>query len=91
LLKVAIEREWKKRLELARKGNYKAGTPSEGMLAKFGYHVGAVNGVEIDARRKILRHFVESQLPMVGSPAYSDEWGEPGPPPEKWSDLNYVF
>jgi hypothetical protein len=76
-VKAAVEREWKKRLDRARKGRYSPVTPQIGMLATLGYRVGKVNGEKGSVRRKILAHVIEGELPMVGSPAYTDEWGTP--------------
>jgi hypothetical protein len=73
----AIEREWNERLDRARAGTYSYTTPNEGMLATLGYRVGSVNGEKTPIRRQILKHVLELQLPMVGSPAYTDEWGAP--------------
>ena len=72
-----IECEWKRRLDLARAGNCAYGSPPEGMLATLGYHVGNVEGESTPVRRLILKHLVERQLPLVQSPAYTDEWGTP--------------
>jgi len=72
-----IEREWNKRLDRARAGTYSYATPNDGMLATLGYRVGIVNGEKAPIRRQILKHVLELQLPMVGSPAYTDEWGTP--------------
>jgi hypothetical protein len=72
-----VEHEWKKRLERARAGTYLAARPSDGMLATLGYRVGNVSGEKTPNRRLILKLLLERQLPMVGSPAYTDEWGAP--------------
>src|ERR1700681_4864087 len=71
----AVEHEWKKRLERARAGTHLAARPNEGMLATLGYRVGSVNGEKTPNRRRILKQLLERQLPMVGSPTYTDEWG----------------
>ena len=34
-------------------------------------------GQKTPIRRQILKHLLERQLPMVGSPAYTEEWGAP--------------
>jgi hypothetical protein len=73
----AVEQEWKKRLDRARAGAHLPARPNEGMLATLGYRVGSVNGEKTPNRRRILKHLLERQLPMVGSPAYTDEWGAP--------------
>jgi hypothetical protein len=73
----AVEDEWKKRLERARAGTYLAARPNDGMLATLGYRVGNANGEKTPNRRLILKLLLERQLPMVGSPAYTDEWGAP--------------
>jgi hypothetical protein len=37
-----------------------------------------VNGEKTPIRRQVLKLVLEQlQLPIVGSPAYTDEWGEP--------------
>lgn len=74
---VAIEGEWKKRLDRARAGTYSTARPNDGMLATLGYRVGSVNGEKTLIRRQILKNLIERQLPMVSSPAYTDEWGTP--------------
>jgi hypothetical protein len=73
----AIEHEWKKRLDRARAGTRSTARPNDGMLATLGYRVGSVNGEKTPIRRQILKHLLKLQLPMVGSPAYTDEWGAP--------------
>jgi hypothetical protein len=74
----AIGNEWAKRLDHARAGIRSTERPDDGMLATLGYRVGIVNGEKTPIRRKILELLVEQlQLPIVGSPAYTDEWGEP--------------
>jgi hypothetical protein len=74
----AIEREWKVRLDRARAGTSSTARPNDGMLATLGYRVGSVNGEKMPIRRQILKLVLEQlQLPIVGSPAYTDEWGEP--------------
>jgi hypothetical protein len=47
------------------------------MLATMGYHVGDTEGETTPIRRQILKQLLERQLPMVKSPAYTDEWGTP--------------
>jgi hypothetical protein len=76
----AIGQEWKKRLDLARIGVYSPDTPNIGMLATLGYHVGSVAGEKTSIRRKILAYVLEKELPLVGSPAYTHEWGSPTSP-----------
>jgi hypothetical protein len=74
----AIGNEWTKRLDQARAGTRSTERPNDGMLATLGYRVGSVNGEKTPIRRKILELILEQlQLPIVGSPAYTDEWGEP--------------
>jgi hypothetical protein len=46
--------------------------------------VGSVKGEKTPIRRQILSHLLELQLPMVGSPAYTDEWGTPKSPKRYW-------
>jgi len=70
----AIQDEWRRRLEMAQVGNYKATMPDKGMLATFGYHVG-VEGEPKDVRKKLLETIFVSDLPLVGSPAYTLQWG----------------
>lgn len=74
----AIGNEWTKRLDHARAGTRSTERPNDGMLATLGYRVGSVNGEKTPIRRQILELLLEQlQLPIVGSPAYTDEWGEP--------------
>ena len=75
-----IELEWKRRIDLARVGQYTYQSPSEGMLATLGYHVGNTEGESTPIRRLILKHLMERQLPLVKSPIYTDEWGTPNSP-----------
>ncbi|PPR61306.1 MAG: hypothetical protein CFH08_02222 [Alphaproteobacteria bacterium MarineAlpha3_Bin7] len=72
----AIQAEWAKRLEAAKRGAYKANTPNIGMLKSLGYSVGN-EGVKTSIRRTILDDIMTINLPIVGSPAYTLEWGEP--------------
>jgi hypothetical protein len=73
-----IGNEWTKRLDQARAGTSSTERPNDGMLATLGYRVGSVNGEKTPIRRKILELILEQlQLPIVGSPAYTDEWGDP--------------
>jgi hypothetical protein len=67
-----IEEEWQGRL----KGWSSDPRPNEGMLASLGYHVGN-NGETLAVRRRILKHVLEGELPVVGSVAYTAEWGRP--------------
>ena len=71
-----IQSEWKSRLTRARAGNYKASLPEIGMLKTFGYSVGE-SGERKEVRREALQMVFDSELPLVGSPAYTVEWGEP--------------
>jgi hypothetical protein len=73
----AIEREWKKRLDGARTKPDRHDSPPVGMLATLGYRVGATSGETKAVRRRILKHVLERQLPLVDSPGYTDEWGLP--------------
>jgi hypothetical protein len=74
----AIGDEWKNRLEHARAGARSTERPNDGMLSTLGYRVGSVNGEKTTIRRQVLKLVLEQlQLPIVGSPAYTDEWGEP--------------
>jgi len=70
-----IQNEWCSRLERANKGHYKATMPNIGMLATFGYCVGA-SGVKRASRLELLHIIFDSDLPVVGSPAYTAEWGK---------------
>jgi len=70
-----IQNEWCSRLERAKKGHYKATMPNIGMLATFGYCVGA-SGVKRSSRLELLHIIFDSDLPVVGSPAYTAEWGK---------------
>ena len=71
-----VEHEWAKRLALAKEGKYKASLPDIGMLKTMGYTVGALG--ESKARRQdVLEIVFVSELPLVGSPAYTLEWGTP--------------
>src|ERR1700737_3468229 len=67
-----IEQEWQRRL----KGSSCDPRPNEGMLAALGYHVGS-NGEKLAVRRRILKHVLEGELLVVGSVAYTAEWGRP--------------
>jgi hypothetical protein len=60
------------------------------MLATLGYHVGSVSGERTSVRRKILSRVLEEQLPMVGSPAYTYEWGTPNSA-KRYQKLVHVF
>jgi len=71
----AIQSEWRSRVERAKSGHYKATMPNKGMLSAFGYCVGA-SGVVRNKRLELLNLIFESDLPIVGSPAYTAEWGE---------------
>ena len=70
-----IQKVWRERLQLAKKGKYKATTPSIGMLKSFQYAVGN-DGLSQKKRQKILDTIFYSDLPVIGSPAYTIEWGE---------------
>ncbi|TLS66493.1 hypothetical protein FEF65_10010 [Mariprofundus erugo] len=72
----AVQSEWKLRLEQAKLGKYKATMPEEGMLKTFGYCVGSSGVVDSAVRQKLLVVIFKSDLPVVGSPAYTLEWGE---------------
>ena len=72
----AVQAEWLKRLQLAEKSAYKAETPRVGMLGTLGYSVGE-SGVNTKRRRVILDKVFTGELPIVGSPAYTLEWGHP--------------
>jgi hypothetical protein len=67
-----IELEWQRRAETVSLDP----RPAEGMLAALGYHVG-INGEKMAVRRRILKHVLEGELPLVGSAAYTAEWGKP--------------
>jgi hypothetical protein len=72
-----IEREWKNRSKMVRAGVHEYTSPQEGMLATLGYHVGNQNGERTPVRCLILKQVIERELPLVQSPAYTDEWGPP--------------
>ena len=86
----AIECEWKNRLDLARSGLYKYEQPQIGMLATLGYHVGNTEGEPTPIRRMILKNLLERQLPIVESPAYTDEWGPPNSPTRYWKLVRFL-
>jgi hypothetical protein len=71
----AIEREWQNRLDHPRTNTHRYEAPPVGMLGTLGYHVGSTNGAATAVRRRLLKHVLEGQLPLVDSPAYTDEWG----------------
>jgi hypothetical protein len=59
------------------------------MLAALGYHVGE-NGEKLPIRRRILRHVVEGELPVVVSISYTAEWGR-ALTPERLEKLTRFF
>jgi len=69
----AIESEWRRRVQ---RTFYFVQLPKVGMLAALGYHVGQ-GGEKMPVRRRILKHVVEGELPVVSSIAYTAEWGMP--------------
>lgn len=73
----AVECEWKTRLGKAPANHDRKGSPSVGMLATLGYHVGVNDGETTIARRRILKHTLERDLPLVDSFSYTMEWGPP--------------
>lgn len=73
----AIAHEWKQRLERAVAGGVLTARPTKGMLHELGYKVGQ-EGERTPIRRQILKQVVEMDLPLVSSPAYTNEWGTPG-------------
>jgi hypothetical protein len=85
----AVEQEWKNRLSLARAGHHSYATPHVGMLATLGYHVGSVQGEKSSVRKKILAQILIRHLPMVSSPAYTDEWGEPKSSKRYWRLIHF--
>jgi hypothetical protein len=68
-----LQREWERRVS---RSTYTIVRPNVGMLAELGYRVGN-NGERLSVRRQILKHVVERGLPVVGSVAYTAEWGKP--------------
>ena len=73
----AIGDEWAARIARAEQPLSAAGEiPETGMLATLGYHVGH-GGERTATRRAILDYLMTEQLPMVDSPVYVAEWGEP--------------
>jgi hypothetical protein len=89
LVLAAIEREWKLRLDRARDGKLVAERPSKGMLQELGYKVGE-SGERTPTRRQILTHLLERELPLVGSPSYTDEWGTPNSPKRYWKLVRFL-
>jgi hypothetical protein len=86
----AVEREWSRRLELARGcGSLFTPRPEKGMLATLGYHVGE-NGEKTPVRRRILAGVVEGALPLVDSPAYTAEWGSPNSHERYWKLTRFL-
>ena len=57
-------------------GGLQLESPSTGMLAFLGYHVGA-NGLPEDERRAILASVYLEELPPVNSSNYMSDWGQP--------------
>lgn len=49
----------------------------QGMLAFFGYHVGATRGLLMPVRQHILDYIYKGRLPFVNSAEYTRSWGEP--------------
>ena len=86
---VAIQKEWAKRLELAKQNEYKADTPDDGMLKALGYKVGKDRAPR-KVRHQLLNFIITGQLPFVGSPAYVFEWGEPSTK-ERYRKLHRVI
>jgi hypothetical protein len=84
----AIEREWKKQLDNTADNSFTI--PATGMLASLGYHVGSALGEKACVRRKILKHVLERQLPMVSSRQYTEEWGLPKSS-KRYRKLNQFF
>lgn len=62
--------------EEARPPTNRSGAPRVGMLGALGYRVGSTQGVPTAVRRRILKHVLERQLPLVDSLAYMEEWGQ---------------
>lgn len=73
----AIKNEWARRCDLAKKGQYMANPPKEGLLARMRYHVGK-DGVPTPLRRTILAQVVEGEIPPIPNPTYMDDWGDAG-------------
>lgn len=55
-------------------------SPSKGMLDALGYHVGSTRGLPDQVRAFILDQAFASDLPLVHSLTYSEEWDQPGTP-----------
>ncbi len=89
LVKVAIEQEWKRRVERAQAGGPSWERPTKGMLHELGYHVGE-NGERREIRRRILKHVLEGELPLVSSIAYTLEWGSPGTKQRYWKLTRFL-
>ena len=69
-----IQKEWAQRLDQDNQEFLLH--PEIGLLKVMGYTVGS-EGLKESARRRILRDVLREHLPLVGSPGYMNEWGDP--------------
>ena len=73
----------KRRLEILvelenRASNLEFVRPAQGLLSFYGYRVGTTDGRTESFRRQTLaKIYFEKKLPLIGSLAYVEEWGEP--------------
>jgi hypothetical protein len=72
----AVIDHWSRQVIAARLGIWSPDRPERGLLKWLGYTVGH-EGESASVRRRILGRVMSGSLPMVGSPAYIDEWGKP--------------
>ena len=69
-----IKEEWGKRIDNDNQDFIPI--PEVGLLKVMGYTVGN-KGLKDSARRRILEDVLVDHLPLVGSPEYMHEWGDP--------------
>jgi hypothetical protein len=85
----AIKKEWSRRKLLYDQNKYKPTTPKDGMMGAFGYHVGN-SGEPLKIRRIIIDDIMITDLPLIQSPAYTAEWGEPKSQ-KRFNKMKYFF
>ncbi|MDC3323252.1 hypothetical protein OAW20_02195 [Gammaproteobacteria bacterium] len=68
----AVLVEWSNRSLIRRNDTSR---PELGLLKAMGYTVG-VEGLNANARRKILKDIIKGPLPLIGNISYMSEWGE---------------
>jgi hypothetical protein len=68
--------DWPKTLVAGGDGDFNEELPSVGVLKHSGYTVGK-SGLDERERREVLRYVYSSQLPVVVSVSYMEEWGKP--------------